>query len=58
LLLAEEVESPSSNMPEPSCNEEKMIELCLKHHPLFAKGIGLEYFPSVQEALDGIVPLR
>lgn len=38
--------------------DEKMIDICLKHHALFAKGIGLEYFPGVQEALDGIVPLR
>jgi len=34
------------------------MEICLKHQQLFAKGIGLEYFPDVQEALDGIVPLR
>ncbi|CAG7827585.1 unnamed protein product [Allacma fusca] len=53
-VSAEEVES---NM-ESSSFDEKLIETCVKHHSLFAKGIGLEYFPTVQEALDGIVPLR
>lgn len=51
---AEEVEASLECLP----SDDKMIEICSKHQQLFSKGIGLEYFPDVHEALDGVVPLR